>query len=45
MDIPTNDRKRDTCVKTIFQYVTFSVFAYDIYKKGVSWQAKYESKG
>jgi hypothetical protein len=37
----TSDFPFDICVKSIFQDITFSVFAYDINKKGVSLQAKY----
>lgn len=39
----TSDFAFDTCVKSIFQDITFSVFAYDINKKGVSLQKNYES--
>ena len=38
----TSDFVFATCVKSIFQDITFSVFAYDINKKGVSLQAKYD---
>jgi hypothetical protein len=37
----TSDFVFATCVKSIFQDITFSIFAYDINKKGVSLQAKY----
>ena len=37
----TSDFPFDICVKSIFQDITFSVFAYDINKKGVSLQTEY----